>query len=129
MSRENVEVVRNGFLTSDWVAASHSWHPQIEWVIAREHPDARTLSGYEAIWTYFREWEQTLDDLRVEIDEVVDAGERAVAVGMVRGTGIESGADMEVPIAFLCSLREGKVTRVEEFLDPSEALKAVGLEE
>ena len=50
-----------------------------------------------------------------------------VAVGMVRGTGIGSGADLEVPIAFLYTLADGRIVRVEEYLNPREALEAVGL--
>jgi ketosteroid isomerase-like protein len=103
-------------------------HPDIEWVIAREHPDARTLTGHEAVAQYQRDWRESLPDLRFELDRL-DAVEQVVAIGTVRGAGTASGADVEVPIAFLFTLRDGLITRVEEYLNPAEALEAAGLRE
>jgi ketosteroid isomerase-like protein len=64
----------------------------------------------------------------METDRFVDAGAPVVAVGTVPGIGGGSGADVRVPIAFVCTLEDGKIVRVEEYLNPSEALAAVGLE-
>jgi ketosteroid isomerase-like protein len=77
--------------------------------------------------TPFRAWEEILDDPRLEMDKFMDAGGPVVAVGAVRGTGIGSGADGRVPIAFVCTLADGKLLHVGEYLDPAEALKAVRL--
>ena len=101
--------------------------PEIEWVIAAEHPESRTLKGYEAIEDYLNEWESTLPGMRFVPEEVLDAGERILAIGSVSGTGAGSGAGVEVPIAFLCSLSGAKVIRVEEYLDPKQALRQAGL--
>jgi ketosteroid isomerase-like protein len=60
----------------------------------------------------------------VRLDRVLDAGNDVVAIGTVRDTGVESDVDVEVPIGFLYTLRDGLVARVEEYLDPAEALKA-----
>jgi len=49
MSQENVEIVRRIFdrwAEGDFQAGRELLHPDIEWVISREHPDARTLIGY-----------------------------------------------------------------------------------
>jgi ketosteroid isomerase-like protein len=45
MAQGNVELVREAFAVTDVAAAFEWWHPEIEWVIAREHPEARTLKG------------------------------------------------------------------------------------
>ncbi len=127
MTQENVEIVRRVFEIADAQAASAWWHPEIEWVVAEQHPEARTLRGPDAVIAYFGEWEAALDDARLEIDSFVDAGDSVVAAGAVRGTGAGSGADVQVPIAFVCTLADGKIARVEEYLDPPEALNAVGL--
>jgi ketosteroid isomerase-like protein len=129
MAQENVEIVRRVFAMTDVDSASAWWHPEIEWVVAREHPEARTLKGREAVTAYFGEWEATLEDARLEMASFVDAGGSVVAFGTVRGTGAGSGADVQVPIAFVCTLANGKLARVEEYLDPPEALKAAGLAE
>ena len=130
MSQENVEIVRRANeLTNDGEldAAFRFLHPDIEWVIAREHRNARALAGREAVAEYQREWQEVVPDVGVEYDRVLDAGGKVVGIGRVRGTGTGSGADVRVPIALVFTLRGGLITRVEEYLNPSEALKAVGL--
>jgi ketosteroid isomerase-like protein len=130
MSQENIEIVRRAnALTNagDLDAAFRLLHPGIEWVIAKEHPDARSLVGHAALAEYQREWQEAMPDVRFELDRALDAGGRVVGVGTVRGAGVGSGADVEVPIAFLFTLRDGLITRVEEYLNPAEALEAVGL--
>jgi ketosteroid isomerase-like protein len=130
MSQEDVEVVRRANeLTNDGdlEAAFGFLHPDIEWVIAREHPNARTVTGREAVAEYQREWQEVMAEVRFEYDRVLDAGGKVVGIGQVRGTGTRSGADVRVPIALVLTLRDGLITRVEEYLDPSEALEAVGL--
>jgi ketosteroid isomerase-like protein len=65
----------------------------------------------------------------LETDRIVDAGDTTVMVGTVRGVGIGSGEEVQIPIAFVSVLRDGKTTRVEEYLNPAEALEALGLVE
>ena len=52
-----------------------------------------------------------------------------VALGRLQGRGKESGAQIESPIGYLVDFKDGKVTRVLTYLDPTEALKAAGLSE
>ena len=54
---------------------------------------------------------------------------RVVAIGHLRGRGNESGAITESAIAWIVEFKSGKVIRVREYLDPKEALEAVGLRE
>ncbi len=129
MSQANVEIVRELFAITDLNTASELWHPEIEWVVAREHPETRTVKGREAVMAYFRAWEEVLNDPRLEMERFLDAGLLVVVVGSVRGTGTGSGADVQVPIAFVCTLADGRLIRVEEYLNPSEAIEAVGLQE
>lgn len=132
MSQANVEIVRrSNALTNegDLDGAFRLLHPGIEWVIAKEHPDARTLIGHEALAQYQRDWQEMVPDVRFELDHALDVGDEVVAVGTVRGSGVGSGADVQVSIAFRFTLRDGLITRVEEYLNPSEALKAAGLAE
>jgi ketosteroid isomerase-like protein len=132
MSQENVEIVRlSNALTNDgdFDAAFGLVHPDIEWVIAKEHPDTRTVTGRDALAEYRREWEEALPGVHVVFDRLLDTGNAVVGIGKVRGKGAGSGADVQVPIGFVFTLGDGLITRVEEYLDPAEALKAVGLAE
>ena len=70
----------------------------------------------------FEEWEQ-------ELDEVIDCGERVVALTRQRGPGSTSGAVTELEYAQVIKLREGKVVEVDMYLDRARALKAARLRE
>ncbi|HXF00955.1 MAG TPA: hypothetical protein VN458_11495 [Solirubrobacterales bacterium] len=70
-----------------------------------------------------------LEGLTFEAKEIVDRDDLVAAVGRIKGTGSDSGAETEVPIAFVSRFRYGLVARVEEYLDPGEALETAGLSE
>lgn len=100
-----------------------------EWWVAAEHPESRTCRGHEEIRSYFAEWRTQLDDLRFELAELVERGDRVIASGYVRGTGAGSGVEIQVPLAIVFTWRDGKVIRGEEYLDPDRALEALGITE
>ena len=100
-------------------------HPDIEWEVAPEHPASTTHRGLEEVRAYHEDWRNTLDDMRLDVLSITEDGDSVVAVCRIHGKGSESGADVEVEIAFLATYRDGKAIRVEEFLDPEEALRAL----
>lgn len=123
-----LEIVRRA-LASDTSGGADDpalFHPDAEWVVAREHPDAATHHGHAAIRAYLEEWSRTLGSLRFEPDRFLDGAEEVVVVGRVRGVGLASGAEIEIPLALVATVRGGLITRIEEYLDPDEALRAVG---
>jgi ketosteroid isomerase-like protein len=132
MSQENVEVVRrsNALVNEgDVDRAIELLDPAVEWIIATEHPEARTLVGRAAVAAYQRDWQGTFADMHFKLDRVIDIGDKVITVGSVGGTASDSGATLAVPLALVLTLRDGLITRGEEYLNPAEALKAVGLEE
>jgi ketosteroid isomerase-like protein len=98
--------------------------PDFEWVVAREHPDATTHRGTEAVAGYLAEWMRMMD-LRVEIVELEERGDRVLSILKMTGTGAGSGAATEVRTAVLSTFRDGKPVRSQEFLDPEEARRAL----
>lgn len=99
--------------------------PDIEWEVAPEHPASTTHRGLEEVRAYHEDWRNTLDDLRLDLVSITESGDVVVAVCRISGKGSESGADVEVEIAFLTTFRDGKAIRVEEFLDAEEAIRAI----
>ena len=99
--------------------------PDIEWEVAPEHPAATTHRGCEAVREYHEDWPNTVQDLTIDLQSVAESGDSVVTVCRLRGRGGESGPDVEVEIAFLTTFRDGKAIRVEEFLNPDEALRAL----
>ncbi len=103
--------------------------PEIEWVIAREHPASRTVRGLDELRHYWEDWREMLGSMSFEPERIADHGNLVISLGRVKGVGTGSGAEADVPIAFVSHFRNGVVVRVEEFLNPQEALEAAGLSE
>jgi uncharacterized protein len=95
--------------------------PDIEWVVAREHPAATTHHGIDAVAAYLRDWFEMMPDLRIEIEELEEDGDRVLVVMRMTGRGTGSGAVTEVRVAAVSTFRDGKPVRTEEFLDTEEA--------
>jgi len=100
-------------------------HPDIEWEVAPEHPAATTHRGTEAVVAYHQDWRNTVHDLTIDLRSIAERGDSVLTVCGLHGKGAESGADVEVEIALLTTFRDGKAIRVEEFLDPGEAMRAL----
>jgi ketosteroid isomerase-like protein len=78
---------------------------------------------------YFEGLDEAWADLRIEIDDYRDLGDRVLALGRVRGTGKASRAPVEGPFAALFVVRDGLFARVDSYGDRAKALEAAGLSE
>ena len=76
-----------------------------------------------------RRWDADWGDFRNELDEVIDLGDRLLALGRMVATGMSSGAAVDREVAYLGTFRAGLAIREQIFLDHSEALKTAGLSE
>jgi ketosteroid isomerase-like protein len=128
MSQEKVEIVRRSLEADDAEAGLAHTRPDLEWVVAKEHPNARTLHGHAEILRYFDEWEEMLEDVRFEPADFREAGDRVLAMGKVQGRGRGGGVPVEVPLTLVYFFLGDEVARVEEYLDPDEAREAAGLQ-
>jgi ketosteroid isomerase-like protein len=62
---------------------------------------------------------------RVDIDDIIDAGEHIVAVGHSRGRVRASGNAFEVAVVHVWTMRQGKALRFENYLDIPTMLRAL----
>lgn len=134
MSRENVEVVRrslDGWNRGDVDAWLQSPHPEIEWFseIARRMEGAETVyRGTAEMRRFWDEW-HAIWDLTIEVSEIRDLGDTVLVIGHIRTRGKASRIDLEQPVAYVFEFDEGLVRRIRAYLDPSQALEALGLGE
>jgi ketosteroid isomerase-like protein len=84
------------------------------------------LDGLREVWL---DWLKPWESYRVEVEDVIDAGDQAVV--LIRDFGRQRGSAAEVSIlgAAVWTVREGKIARAEFYADRTEALEAVGLSE
>ena len=135
MSRENVEVVRRvsaAFQRGDLDAVFREVDPAVEWDFTRTDTwlEEQVYRGFDEITDFFRRWTDGWDDWHFEIQRVVDAGDRVVAVIHDEAHGKSTGLKVEREFAQVWSINsEGKVTRIDLYDRVPEALAAVGLSE
>jgi ketosteroid isomerase-like protein len=133
MSQENVEIVRQYFSAHDRGGSdgiAEFWHPDISWRAAEGAlDDVGLMEGPDAMRDYYRQWEETFEDIRAEVEELIDAGDQVVAV--VRGIGRmkESDAEVDIRYAIVFTIRGGKIATGREYFTREEALEAAGLSE
>jgi uncharacterized protein len=134
MSQANVEMTKRGleaYNRRDVEALLEDLDPEVEW-----HPalpkllggEATVYRGHEGVREFFRDTDDVLDEIDVEYSEIRDLGDRVFVIGRFRARGKASGAETESPIATVSDIRNGKVIRIQTYLDPKEALEAAGLD-
>jgi ketosteroid isomerase-like protein len=137
MSQQNVERVRRGyeaFNRGDLAGAAKDFDPNIEWRIPFQLPDSPpddTYRGPEEVIGFWQTWRAAFDDFRLDIEEIIDAGDRIIVFADVRGRGAESGADVKTPsFPQVWTLADdGHPLRVEMYQSRAEAFAAVSLSE
>jgi ketosteroid isomerase-like protein len=133
MSRENVEIVREGWRAFiergvDGVIEYYAEDCVIEAV--PEAPDQTIREGWEGMRVRYRNFSEAWESLDWEPIEFMEAGEDVVvAVVEMRGRGQVGGALIETPLTFVYELRNGRIVRDRPFTSRSQALEAAGLEE
>jgi ketosteroid isomerase-like protein len=134
MSPENVEAVRealDAWNRGDVEGWLRPTHPDIEWssAVARHVEGEDTVYNGEAdMRRFWDEW-HSLWNLTIEVSEIRDLGDTVVVLGLIRTHGKASGIDLEGPVAYVFEFDGGLVRKARAYLDPGEALEAVGLAE
>jgi ketosteroid isomerase-like protein len=132
MSQENVEIVRTAleaFEQGGIDATLRFYDPEVTWREAEDEPEGETYRGHDGLRALVRKWLVPFDDLRIEPEGFIDAGEAVVMPYMFRGRERSSGNDITAPETWVFSLRDGKICEVREYRRKTEALEAVGLSE
>jgi len=132
MSQEDVEAVRHYYATvnaalSERVVHVDLWDPDIEMDMSRRLLDPQVFRGIDEVRGFMEDILADSAAYEVVPEEVLEAGEKLVAMVVVRGKGALSGAAVEVPVAHVLTFRGGKLLRLEYYGDREEALRAVGL--
>ena len=132
MSEQNVETVRRVYegVTARMEVPRELFDPDYEFDNRELWPDQGEVLGFDAAQTAMREYWETFEAYRVEIDELIHADERRV-VDLVRDGGRIRGSDAEVWNRFfhVWTLRDGKIVRLSVHTDRNRALEVASLSE
>jgi ketosteroid isomerase-like protein len=134
MSEENVDVIRRGWEAwgrGDMSSIFEMWNPEIVWDMTnfRDWPES-TYEGYEGVSRFLTEWLEVWDSYEVGVEKMLEAPDgRVVTLAWQRAKGKHSGLAMEMEWAQIATVRDGKISRIDNYDDRSKALEAAGLSE
>jgi ketosteroid isomerase-like protein len=129
MSQGNVEVVRRSYEAygrGDMESALAALDPEIV-IYDHDIPDSGEYRGLDGVLRWQADWEASWASWRWEAEELIDVGNRVVAVLRVHAKGRGSGADVERLDGAVWTLRDGKGVRLDYYGSKADALEAVGL--
>jgi len=144
MSQENVELVWRTYETVlretdpraafDQCVREGLFASNVEWRLGprggRAVAGLENTVGREGYLAMMGRFAEDFKDLRMEAEQAIDAGEdRIVAIFRAFATGKRSGTPVEMRMAYVFRLEARRIVRVDAFLEPSAALKSVGLQE
>ncbi|HKP90012.1 MAG TPA: nuclear transport factor 2 family protein [Thermoleophilaceae bacterium] len=88
-------------------------------------PETGTFPGRDAVGGWFGRWFGAFrPDYRLEIEDMRDLGDRVAVVQLHTGQGRTSGAPVTMRNGTLIYFLAGRITRIEIFADPRQALDA-----
>jgi ketosteroid isomerase-like protein len=134
MSKENVELVQELFravIAADWEQAAQLVDPEVEgYGTVGGLGEGRVYRGLAQIIDEFENEDlEAWEERRLEPQEFIDAGENVVMLLHEYRRGKGSGVPLESDTATVFSVRDGRVVRIQGYMDPGAALEAVGLRE
>jgi ketosteroid isomerase-like protein len=131
MSAENVEIVRRGY--EEFLATGEPVErimaPEFVWDMSTFHnwPERQTYEGADGAREFLGDWVGAWEDWRLEVKDLLDAGDDVVAIVHQSGRSRTTGLKVDMDFAQVWTLDNGKQTRMRMYADPDEALRAVGL--
>jgi ketosteroid isomerase-like protein/GNAT superfamily N-acetyltransferase len=111
----------------DRAALSAFWHEDGEYHASPEDPDSDVHRGLDAIERHYRRWYEAYPDLRLEPVEGKANGDKVFIWVRFVGHGAGSGLAIDMQLAHVWTLRDGKASRVVEYFDRDEGMRAAGL--
>jgi ketosteroid isomerase-like protein len=133
MSQENVDIVKRSFdaiAEADLDALLRLYDPAVEFLpLTGTRVESGGYRGHQGVRDHFAEVEEIWDELRPYAIQVRTAGDQVVVVGGCAVRGRASGVVSDSPLAWVVTVRGGKITSHRGFRTAAEALEAAGLPE
>jgi ketosteroid isomerase-like protein len=131
MSEENIDLHRRQvrlFNASDVEAFIAGLDPGVVYHSVITVPGGTAYRGHDGVRRYFKDFEDAWgDEFRAEPEAFFDLGDRTLMFYVVRGRGQQSGADVEMPGAQVCTWRDGLMVYGKTYLAREDALRDLGV--
>jgi len=137
MSQENVELVRRAY------QAFNRWgvhpgaernpeippllHPEVEFHTYVSAPEAGVYRGRDAVIEYHERVFRQFESVRIELQELLSAGDRVVVISRQHTVPRGSEAEIVQQVVEVWTIRDGLLAERKTFSIRAEALEATGL--
>jgi ketosteroid isomerase-like protein len=125
-----VDLVRRSYEAwnrRDFAGLPELLHPDFELDLTARVLNPDRYVGIEGLRRFVDELGETWDDMGLEPEEFIDAGDQVVVPIIARLRGRGSGLPIQDRIVQVWSVRGGKAERMQVFTDRDEAFRAAGL--
>jgi ketosteroid isomerase-like protein len=131
MSEENIEIVRQVYECVNqrrWDGMAELLDPNVaQYGTVGGLDEGTVVRGLSEIRQMYEREADAWDRQRIEPERLIDAGDRVVAFQREYQRGRGSGLELVVETAAVIDLRNGRVVRIQGYMDRAAAVKAVGL--
>ena len=133
MSQENAEIIRSVielFNAGDRTVPAELLDPDFELETPFSSVSGTPYRGYAGIREWLRELDEQFSEWQNRLDSIRENGDTVIVTGSLHVRGRVSGLEFDQPAAWVGHFgTDHRLTRARIYLDPAEALKAVGLAE
>jgi ketosteroid isomerase-like protein len=101
--------------------------PEVELIPIRSLLEGGAYHGHDGMRRYAADVGEEWDRMHLVIDEMRDVGGDVLILGRFQARGKASGVEIDAPAAWLTTVRDGRVTRMQAYSTRDDALRATGL--
>ena len=123
----NVETLRRGYEALNRGELSEVralLHPDLVWQEDPASPEAGAHQGSASFERFLRSSLESFDDFRIEPEEIIEDGDRLIALVHQSGKGRTSGVGVEVRIAHVWTVEDGRAVRWRSYPSRERALES-----
>jgi ketosteroid isomerase-like protein len=102
--------------------------PDVKFVTFSSEGDDLTFYGPAGVAEWMRDFLQTWAGLRIQAYELLESGERVLAICHQRAKGRQSGVEVEMEVYAVWQFRNSKVVLLHWLRSREEAMKLAGLD-
>jgi ketosteroid isomerase-like protein len=130
---DNVELIRGiyaAFEAGDVPGVLATFDPNIEWYEAEHNPywPGKAFVGPQAIVEgVFARLLEDFDGFRVDVQRLVGCGQTVLAENRYGGTAKATGEPLDLQVAHVWDVRDGKVVRWQQYCDTWELVRVLGV--
>jgi uncharacterized protein len=123
-AEELVRGIYDAYARRDVAAAFANFSPDITFVQTDLLPWGGEYHGVGGAQDSFQKLVAHIDS-RVEVEEIVSAGDRVVVIGRTRGTVRDGGTPFDIRAVHVWQIVDGKILRFEAYIDTPAILAAL----